>query len=250
MSFFNPRLLFTGKIDEIRSKAFAVFWSIAGRGIANDFPSPDLDNIINQYCHGDVLDIGPGSGFQLKRFRQALVTGQINRIYGVEPNEDMHDRLKAEAIKVFHGKAPTKYKILSCGAQPIELVPTLEREGLGNEAAFDTIVSLRALCGIPEPEETLRHFYRLLRPGGRIIFLEHVRNSGDSRDGGSLIAGFLQRVYMLLGWRFWNGGCELDRDTKNYLLAAAVPGWAHVDIHERNWDRAIPEIYGMVEKRK
>lgn len=173
---------------------------------ADDFPSPRLDNIMNELCHGVVLDIGPGSGFQLKRFKGAHQLHKIEVIYGVEPGEEMHDQLRAEATNIFGEDAPKVYKVLSSGAQPNELVPALAKDsilGKQYQGVFDTIVSLRALCGIPQPQETADLFYQLLKPGGRIIFFEHVVNSGDSKRGGSIVARFMQHVYMLMGWKIW-----------------------------------------------
>ena len=223
-----------------------------GKMFADDFPSPDLDDMITEYCNGTVLDIGPGGGYQVKRFKSAYQRGQIEAVYGIEPGVEMHDDLKAEAIKTFGGDATKVYRILNSGAQPNELVPTLAKEGvLVTEGIFDTIVTLRALCGIPEPKETVDMFYRLLKPGGRIIFFEHVVNNCDSERGGSRIAWLLQRVYMLMGWRFWNGGCELTRDTSKNLenAAAGDGGWAEIKILDRNPGGCVPEIYGYMQKK-
>lgn len=222
-----------------------------GKKFADDFPSPDLDDILSEYCRGKVLDIGPGGGYQMKRFKGAHQRGQIEAIYGIEPGDEMHDELKSEAIKTFGGDAAKIYKILTSGAQPSELVPTLAKEDmLVAEGIFDTIVSFRALCGIPQPRETADLFYRLLKPGGRIIFLEHVINNCDSRRGGSKIAWLLQNVYMLMGWHFWNGGCELTRDTAGNLMNASAydGGWADVKIFDRNPGGCVPEIYGYMQK--
>lgn len=227
-------------------------WAVVGRPIANDFP-PALETMINVKCHGKVLDVGPGSGFQLKRFKGAFQAGRIERIYGVEPGVDMHDQLRAQAIRTFAGDAPRIYKILSCGAQPTELVPALSVEGtIGQrtQGLFDTIVCIRVLCGVPQPQETLDLFYRMLKPGGTIIFLEHVVNSGDWNRNGSILARVVQYVYMLLGWSFWAGGCELTRDTLSMLRLAAKPdgGWTQEQVSEIKPQTAIPEIFGYMVK--
>lgn len=228
-------------------------WRFLGGKLADDFPS-GLDPIINEKCHGKVLDIGPGAGFQLKRFKDAFQAGKIEQIYGVEPSDDMHDELRAEAIKIFAGDAPKIYKVLPCGAEPAALVPALAAEGtLGQrtEGLFDTIVCIRVLCGVPKPQETVDLFYRLLKPGGSIIFFEHVVNSGDSKRHGSIIARLLQRAYMLLGWTFLAGGCELTRDTLSFLKQAAKSdgGWAEEKVGHRKPEGCIPEIWGCMVKK-
>lgn len=229
-----------------------MFWQLFGKMLADDFPSPDLDNMMTEHCRGTVLDIGPGGGYQLKRFKGAYQHGKIEMICGVEPGTDMHAELKSQAVSTFGGDATRIYKVLTSGAQPGELVPTLAKEDmLVTEGIFDTIVTFRALCGIPQPKETADLFYRLLKPGGKIIFFEHVANNGDSKRGGSRVAWLLQHVYMLMGWRFWCGGCELTRDTaKNLRNAAAVDGgWADVKLFDRNLAGCVPEIYGYMQKK-
>jgi len=248
----NPRLVLTFQIEKIREKSFAMFWMLFGKLFADEFPSPDLDDIITEHCRGQVLDVGPGGGYQIKRFKGAHQHGRIERIYGVEPGVEMHGDLRSAAIQTFGADANKIYKVLTSGAQPNELVPTLAKEDmLDSEGTFDTIVTLRALCGIPQPKETTELFYRLLKPGGRIIFLEHVVNSCDPKRGGSKVAWIMQNVYMLMGWRFWNGGCELTRDTAKTLRNAAASdgGWADVKLYERKPWGCVPEIYGYMQKK-
>ncbi|KAK6370233.1 hypothetical protein LTR64_005473 [Lithohypha guttulata] len=217
--------------------------------------TPSLQPILDEHCRGKVLDIGPGSGFQLKRFKTAFEAGKIDEIYAVEPGTEMHDQLKGEAIKVFGGKAPRMYQILSCGAQPDALIPYMDKHGLLQndeaEGLFDTIVCIRALCGIPDPRETANLFYRLLKPGGKIIFFEHVGNSGDRRRSGSRIAYLLQKVYMMLGYQFLASGCDLTRDTAGDLrtAAAADHGWDKVRVVDRNPEGCIPEVWGYMQKK-
>lgn len=135
------------------------------------------------------------------------------------------------------------YTVITAGAQPEQLIPVLNGVGLMQQR-FDTIVCLRALCGIPQPRETVKNFYELLKPGGSLIVLEHV----VSEKG---LQGLFQRVYTLLGWKFWNGGCELRRDTKQFLSeAAGREGWDQVKVFRRYEDGVIPEVYGYLRKRR
>ena len=192
---------------------------------------------------------------QLDRFGPSFKAGQIDEIYAVEPGVEMHDQLRREAVKVFGSAAMSTYKVLTCGAQPDELVPVLARQGLlrhGNEGVFDTIVCIRALCGIPRPQETADLFYRLLKPGGHVIFFEHVVNSGDAGRSGSTIARTAQYLYMGLGWSFWAGGCELTRDTALTFRRAAAGdgGWAEEKVVDRSPEGCIPEIWGFLRKRE
>ena len=102
-ALLNPKLLLTFQIEQLQFKTFAIFWSRVGSEIAKDWPA-DLSTVFDQHCHGEVLDIGPGTGCQLHRFRKAFEAGKIKQIYGIEPCEDMHDRLREKATEVFDVK--------------------------------------------------------------------------------------------------------------------------------------------------
>lgn len=85
---------------------------------------------------------------------------------------------------------------------------------------FDTIITLRVLCSVPDPAGTARMLHSLLRPGGKLIVLEHVVNP-SSGPWGSTPARILQKVYTLLGWSFFVGDCHLERDTEGVLRGLA-----------------------------
>lgn len=193
-------------------------------------------------CTGVVLDVGPGTGTQLKLFNPDAIT----MIYGVEPAVDMHPKLLKNAEK--YG-LKTKYEAIAAGAEPRSLIPALGKRNLlktsekSGAGIFDSIACVRVLCGVPSPEDTAEGLYRLLKPGGRLIVCEHVKqpypNSGD------FIASLFQRFYMLIGWSFWLGGCCLDRDTDQMLRKVAGPeGWTEVKINYSQTYAAIPYIVG------
>ena len=192
---------------------------------------------------GVVLDIGPGSGTQLHLFTPSKIT----KIYGTEPAVDMHVELKRNADKCLLGE---KYEILSAGAEPQSLIPALAKNGLleasgqNGTGVFDTIVSLRSLCGVPSQEATVESLYRLLRPGGRLLLCEQ-----PYPNGGDLIASIMQRLFMLFGWSLWLGGCCLDRDTDKVLRKVAGPkGWREVKVKYLQTYATIPYIVGEMVK--
>lgn len=95
-----------------------------------------------------------------------------------------------------------------------------EAEG---ERIFDSIVCIRVLCSVPDPEKTIADLYSMLKPGGKMIILEHVKNPGGfGTPGGSLVARTMQILYHALGWSFFVGDCHMDRDTQLSLLKAPV----------------------------
>jgi SAM-dependent methyltransferase len=228
-----------------RNLAFARFFTLVGPKLSEDIPS--MINDILATSKGVVLDIGPGAGHQLYRFSHP---DQIEIAYGAEPGVDMHAALNENAKKADLGN---KYHILACGAEPESLVPALAREGLlfqgSDVGVFDEIISIRVLCGVPNPRETVEGLYRLLKPGGRFVVFEHIVN--DPSRGGAWSARIVQQLYMLLGWRLLLGDCHLTRDTMATLRNAARgdDGWASVKLEVVDAWSVIPHVVGYCVKK-
>jgi SAM-dependent methyltransferase len=211
---------------------------------------PELTPLLST-LRGTVLDIGPGSGEQLHRY----TSSSVRAIYGAEPATKLHLKLQMKAMDAGLGD---KYHILDCGAEPRTLIPALARAGLikeGNasEGIFDDIVSIRVLCGVPDVKETVEGLYRLLKPGGRLIAYEHVVAPWKIEKG-SMVARILQWMYMWIGgWRFWMGGCNLDRNTGVVLRQAGNtedgPGWSRIEMKNLNAWSTIPHIVGYLVKK-
>jgi SAM-dependent methyltransferase len=194
---------------------------------------------------GTVLDVGPGSGEQLPRFDPS----KISIMYGAEPGIDLHPGLLKAAEKTgFAGK----YRALHCGGESESLIPALAKAGVFKDGAgqgvFDEVVCVRVLCGVPRPEETIQGLYRLIKPGGRLVFCEHV--ASPWREDGSIFARLAQVGYAVLGWSFFLGGCCIDRHTKQYLIdAAGKEGWEEVHVESVEPKTAVPFIVGYLVKR-
>ena len=170
----------------------------------------------------------------------------------MEPAVDLHKALLENAQKT--GFKEGQLEIVSAGAEPQSLYPALAKRGLmgasykGSQPIFDTISCCRVLCGVPNHTETIETLYRLLKPGGKIVVCEHVINPYP--NGGSQAARFMQRIYMLLGWWFWMGGCCLDRDTYNILQGVARQdgGWKSFEIRQINQWSTLPHVVGVAVK--
>jgi ubiquinone/menaquinone biosynthesis C-methylase UbiE len=72
------------------------------------------------------------------------------------------------------------------------------------DGSFDTVVSTLVLCTVPDQEAALDEVRRVLRHGGRLLFIEHVRAAGSA-------ARWQDRLEPL--WRRLLGGCHPNRDT-------------------------------------
>ena len=194
---------------------------------------------------GDILEIGPGSGTNIGYLPAARVTSVV----GAEPVAGLH----AELLRNVNAAGLSdRYRVLGCGAQPEELVPALAKAGVlqgQGGGVFDCVVSIRVLCSVPRPEESVEGLYGLLRPGGRLIVVEHVANPW--RDGGSVVARLMQTLYMWLGWKFFIGDCCLDRDLRSVLERAAKRdgGWERVDLETHFEWSALPYVAGFLVKK-
>jgi ubiquinone/menaquinone biosynthesis C-methylase UbiE len=109
---------------------------------------------------GDVLEIGGGTGANLPFYRPEAGSLTIT-----EPDTAMIRRLERRA----HEQAPHA-KILRAPAEDLPF----------EDGTFDTVVSTMVLCGVSDQPRALRQLRRVLRVGGQLLFIEHVR-SGDPR---------------------------------------------------------------------
>lgn len=193
-------------------------------------------------AHGVVLDIGPGSGTSVSCFAD---NANVGAIYGAEPAVGLHAPLQA---RINEANLADKYHILGCTADKKAVLDALAKEGVtaSSDGIFDTIVCVRVLCSVPKLDETARELYSLLRPGGDLIVVEHIRNPWTTR--GSVLGRGMQIVYHAIGWKFFLAGCEMNRDTATVLKRAG--DWEAVDLKTHFEWSALPYLSGTLTKKK
>jgi len=97
---------------------------------------------------------------------------------------------------------------------PIRVVAGTAEALPAPDASFDAVVASLVLCTVADPDQALAEVRRVLRPGGRLRFYEHVRAS-DPR-----LARWQDRLERPWGWLV--GGCHPNRDTVAAITAAGL----------------------------
>lgn len=143
---------------------------------------------------GDVLELGPGAGANLPYYGAGV------RWVGVEPNRYAQDMLRAKAA--------------GCGLAA-EVVEGVAESLPVPDASVDTVVATLLLCSVADPVQVLAEARRVLRPGGRFVFLEHV-----GAAPGSATRRWQERIEPV--WRPLADGCRLTLDSEA-LVRAAFP---------------------------
>jgi ubiquinone/menaquinone biosynthesis C-methylase UbiE len=151
----------------------------------------DLRRDLIAGASGKVLEVGAGTGANLPYYNSAVESLTIT-----EPEPPMLKRLQ----KRVQEQAP-QTKVLRAPAEDLPF----------EDDSFDTAVSTLVLCGVDDQPRTLRELRRVLRPGGRLIFIEHVR----SDDPG--LARWQDRMN---GLNRFVACCECNRPTLDTIRAA------------------------------
>jgi ubiquinone/menaquinone biosynthesis C-methylase UbiE len=136
-------------------------------------------------AEGEVLEVGFGTGLNLSYYGPAVTT-----LVGLDPM----DVTEVESVQA-------RIRGVSF---PIERKALRADGGLPFDAGrFDTIVTTWTLCSIPEVDKALKEMRRVLKPGGRYVFIEHGRADADST------ARWQDRVNPL--WNRMCDGCNINR---------------------------------------
>jgi ubiquinone/menaquinone biosynthesis C-methylase UbiE len=144
--------------------------------------------------HGEVLEIGFGSGLNLPFY-----PAEVTRITAVEPSA-VGRQLGADRIAA--SRVPVEFAGADAQALPAA------------DQSADCVLSTWTLCSIPDAAAALAEARRVLRPGGRLHFIEHGR-SPDAK-----VARMQRRLNPLQ--RALAGGCHLDRPIDRLITAAGL----------------------------
>ncbi|HEY9847790.1 MAG TPA: class I SAM-dependent methyltransferase [Candidatus Caenarcaniphilales bacterium] len=186
-------------------------WALANGNAEYEHAIADRKRSLLADLRGDVLEIGPGTGVNLPYYATDI------HWIGIEPNPFMHPYLRKEAKK-----QGLNIDLRSGTAERLEV----------KDNSVDAVVSTLVLCSVPNLRGTLQEILRVLKPGGRFVFIEHVA----AAQGTWLrqIQHTVQPVWKLIG-----DGCCPDRETGKALDQA---GFASVNYQHFEGPFPIPIV--------
>ncbi len=143
-------------------------------------------------ARGLVLEIGVGSGLNLPHY-----CGDVERVHAIDPSVELLRRARDRAKT-----APAPVSLLRGSGETLPF----------GDAAFDTVVMTWTLCSIPDPLAALIEIRRVIKSGGRLVFVEHGLSPQPR------IAAWQRRLDPF--WTVIAGGCHLDRPIDALIGAA------------------------------
>ena len=162
-----------------------------------------------QQARGRVLEIGAGTGLNVAHYPPGT------EVTYTEPDPHMARRLRARGVEA-----------LEAGAEALPFP----------DGSFDTVVSTLVLCTVPDVTASLREVRRVLAPGGRLLFLEHVR-----AEPGSQLERWQNRLHG--PWHAFACGCHCNRDLLSALTAA---GFTTDEVEREEWKFMPPIVRPVV----
>lgn len=168
-----------------------------------------------QSARGRVLEIGCGTGANLPYYRNG-----VSELVITEPSQPMIHQLERK-LSPYH----LPVRVLRAQAEQLPLEPE----------SIDTVVSTLVLCTVKDVQAALAEVRRVLRPQGRLLFLEHVRSDDPT------LATWQDRLRR--PWSWFGCGCQCNRPTAETIQAA---GFALAELVHHKLVKAPPLVRPVI----
>jgi ubiquinone/menaquinone biosynthesis C-methylase UbiE len=175
---------------------FAAAYDLMTRGVERGGLAQMRAELLGE-ARGRTLELGAGTGHNLAHYPDS-----VEELVLTEPDPHMARRLRRRLAA-----APPEEISAVVVEAPAEALPF-------EDGSFDSLVATLVLCTVEKPDTAAKEIVRVLRPGGRVLVLEHVRSG---RPG---LARWQDRLERPWGWVA--GGCHPNRDTMRALDAAGL----------------------------
>ena len=139
---------------------------------------------------GRTLEIGAGNGFSVPYY-----TDRVEALTLIEPNPEFRRQLASTVATA----VPSEVAVVDGDVHALDFP----------DASFDTVTASLVFCSVADPQRALAEVHRVLRPGGRFLFHEHVRGHG--------LRGVVQDLMTPLQRRLADG-CHANRDFEALLF--------------------------------
>lgn len=202
---------------------FARCWSLASLEMERIGMSENRREMLAGLAglRGRVIEVGAGNGLNFRHYPEDVL-----EVVAVEPKPYLRHLAQLNADRA---------------AVPVKVLDGYAERLPAGDGDFDAVVASLMLCSVRDPSIALAEMFRVLRPGGRLCFLEHVRadTAGLRR---------MQRVLDATIWPKLGAGCHTSRDTATQIEKA---GFEVARIDRLRWPRTripfpfAPQILGL-----
>lgn len=145
-------------------------------------------------ARGSTLELGAGTGINIQHYPPA-----VTELVLTEPDENMAKKLRGHLAE-----SGRNAEVVQASAERLPF----------EDQRFDTVVGTLVLCTIPDPAAALAEAARVLKPGGRLLFLEHVRSESPR------VARWQDRLHG--PWYYFGAGCNCNRPTLDTIEASPL----------------------------